>query len=351
MKYLLFILCLLSSLSFAQTDCVSSNIGVYDANGALYSSHTQAYKANTNAILLSQSQGKATIKTPDIVCTTKTSSSASSISSSISSVSSSYISSAYSSSSSRASSQSSISSSYSSSSTGSSISASWIIRADFERGLGTTAIGSDAFSGTTQAIISDEVSAVSGTKVAKLPITSTCGGCFGVWGGIIDFPAPLSKGDEVRIKLSIYWPNGFNYNANPWLKFLRVKTLNASGGNGGYDDIYIPNSGDAHAYQFIYEGEQVWTRFGVAADKVQFGRWEQYELYIKFDSVSATNGGTAIVQFWKDGRLLSTMPERKTLGGDTFTATSFYLFTYWNGNSSLDQHVYVDDITIIGTNN
>jgi hypothetical protein len=68
--------CWLCNVAFAE--CTSSNIGVYDSKGVLVSSHTQTYKANEAAILISQAQGKATIKTPDIVCTSKVQSSTSS---------------------------------------------------------------------------------------------------------------------------------------------------------------------------------------------------------------------------------------------------------------------------------
>lgn len=64
-------LLLLSLPAFSQTDCTSSNINVYDSKGILVSSHTQSYKAEVAAILIAQQQGKSTVKTPDIVCTSK----------------------------------------------------------------------------------------------------------------------------------------------------------------------------------------------------------------------------------------------------------------------------------------
>lgn len=85
MKKVFLLIILLSSFAYSQTDCTSANISVYDAKGALFSTHTQSYKANTAAILLAQQQGKATVKTPDIVCTAKSASSSSARSSSVSS--------------------------------------------------------------------------------------------------------------------------------------------------------------------------------------------------------------------------------------------------------------------------
>lgn len=72
-----FVLLFFAAVCFSQTDCTSSNIRVFDSNGLLVSSHTQSYKAETAAILLAQQQGRATVKTPDIVCTSKLSSSSS----------------------------------------------------------------------------------------------------------------------------------------------------------------------------------------------------------------------------------------------------------------------------------
>lgn len=92
MKNLLLIVLLFSSFAYSQTDCVAGNgglISVLDSKGvATAPQYSQAYKANAAAILLSQKEGRASIKTPDIVCTTKQSSSSSSRASSASSVSS-----------------------------------------------------------------------------------------------------------------------------------------------------------------------------------------------------------------------------------------------------------------------
>src|SRR6188768_2490951 len=82
---LLLILVFLSSFTLAQTDCISGNSGlitVYDSRGSVSTTHTQDYKANTAAILVSQKEGRSIIKTPDIVCTTKISSSSTSTQSS-----------------------------------------------------------------------------------------------------------------------------------------------------------------------------------------------------------------------------------------------------------------------------
>jgi hypothetical protein len=217
---------------------------------------------------------------------------------------------------------------------------SWTINSNFEsKSLGQTAVGTDAFSQASQGLINNEIDAFSGDQVAKLPIEAGDAG-FGRWGGIFDFPSNLKKGDEIWVKVSIWFPEGFFYNANPWLKFIRVKTPS------GYNDWYIANKGSANPFQFIYEGEQVWSRFGTQSDAIRYNVWETYEMYLKLDNVSTTNGGEALVRVWKNGLLLGEFRDRRTLGNADQEANAVYLFTYWNGENSPSQHLYVDDIVI-----
>lgn len=335
MKYLLFLTAVLigcqpaladynNSPVYPETKCTSGLLTLYVNDVAQTPQYNQSYTAEVAAIAASQKNPAAKVQviTPPVDCKTTWK------------VNPTY------SFSSAASSNSSVSSSRSSAASSTPSNASWTIRADFESGaVNSVAIGTDRFSGTTKAVISDELPAPSGTRIAKLPITGGTGG-FGEWGGIFDFPTPLKSGDEVRISLKIYWPTGFFYNANPWLKFLRVKTPS------GYNDIYIPNSGSAQPFQFIYEGENVWSRFGTSADAIKFDVWERYEYQVTFDDVSVDNGGMARVRFLKDGKLLADLTQRKTLSNDSQTATAFYLFTYWNGLNSPTQFLYVDDVTI-----
>ena len=76
MKFFWLLLTLLSSFVYSQTDCTSGNLVVYDSKSSRISSHTQSYKAELAAMLLSQEEakkgieGRAAVKTPDIVCVT-----------------------------------------------------------------------------------------------------------------------------------------------------------------------------------------------------------------------------------------------------------------------------------------
>lgn len=169
---------------------------------------------------------------------------------------------------------------------------------------------------------------------------------FGSWGGIVYPPSNLHKGTELWYRVKMYWPAGFNYNANPHLKFLRVHTRSDATSNEGYDDWYINPTGSANPFKVIFEGEQVWTQFGSATDIIQFNTWETYEMYLYLDDVPVSQGGKARIRVWKNGKLLKDIINRKTLVSSGSYANGFYLFTYWNGSSPQTQKAYVDDMVI-----
>lgn len=216
----------------------------------------------------------------------------------------------------------------------------WTISADFEDFEDNTmAVGNDGFSSTTNDIAISYSDAFSGSKVAKLDIAAGSSG-FGSWGGMFDFPEDLKKGDEIWYKVAIKFPAGFNYDANPWLKFLRIRTPE------GHLDWYMTNEGSSQPYQFIYEGEQKWSHFGTSADVIQFDRWIVYEMYIKLDNVRTSEGGNALVRVWKDGVLMGEFTDRQTLATAETIANYALLFTYWNGENPPAQYLWVDDIVI-----
>jgi hypothetical protein len=149
-------------------------------------------------------------------------------------------------------------------------------------------------------------------------------------------------------------PFGFNYNSTSegaHLKFLRVHTSSASGSNQGYNDWYInPSnrvSGDNNGtHKFIFEGEQRWSDFGTEADRPQFGVWEVYEMYLKFDNVSTDNGGQALVRVWKNGVLKGEFTNRRTLSNSDSYSDRTHIFTYWNGGAPKTQHMWLDDVVV-----
>jgi len=223
----------------------------------------------------------------------------------------------------------------------------WQKKVDFNAGpLGAKALGSDSsFNDASSAVYSkDQV--YEGAFSVKNSIDKGAEG-FGNWGGIINFPTKVTRGGEVWLRVRTYYPSGFSFSANPWLKFLRMHTTDAGGStNYGYDDWYINLSDAVHPYQFIYEGEQVWYQFGAKADSPQFNKWETYEMYVKFDTTPASKGGQAVVRFWKDGILIGESKDRITLKNASATSDAAYIFTYWNGGAPQTQSMYLDDIVV-----
>lgn len=228
---------------------------------------------------------------------------------------------------------------------------SWTRALTFEQG----SIGSKAQSNSGQdfddaaggAYITDE-RVLSGSKAAKLTVT---GGstAFGEWGGIVNYPELLRKGDEVWFSVNTFFPQGFNYDSTGGgghLKFLRIHAQTSGGGNSGYNDWYMNPEATSVPHKFIYEGQQQWFEFGAPSDEVQRGKWETYEMYVKFDNVSADQGGSAIVRVWKDGKLLREITGAQTLNSASDTSDRAHIFTYWNGAAPKTQHMYVDDIVV-----
>lgn len=226
----------------------------------------------------------------------------------------------------------------------------WTRALTFENGsVGSKATGTaqdfdDAAGGS---YITDE-KVLRGSQAAKLTVT---GGstAFGEWGGIINFPENLGKGDEIWFSVNTFFPEGFNYDSTGeggHLKFLRIHVSTTGGDNRGYNDWYINPEASSVPHKFIYEGQQKWFEYGTSSDKIQRGQWESYEMYVKYDDVPLDQGGNAVVRVWKNGRLLREITAAKTLASASDISDRAHLFTYWNGAAPKSQHMYVDDIII-----
>lgn len=170
---------------------------------------------------------------------------------------------------------------------------------------------------------------------------------FGGWGGRMTFPRTLKKDDEIWWRVRTYWPKGMDYSAAPRLKFLRIHTKGPDGANHGYNDIYINPPGSEQPFMFIYEGEAKWTRIGDKTDAIKHDTWETYELYIKLDDQTKDDGGAAVIRFWKDGKLLGEITDRKTLKTAEDTAGAALLFTYWNSSPYMGQVLHDSDKSFV----
>lgn len=213
---------------------------------------------------------------------------------------------------------------------------SWIMRYDFNAGtVDEKVAGLDAAGGTRYT----KEQSFEGGKAAVLEARRGREN-YGRWGGRVEFPSKLRKGDEVWWRVRTFWPKGMDYTAEPRLKFLRVHTCSASGKNQGYNDIYINKPESKIPFQFIYEGAQKWSPVSDANDAIVPDIWETYEYYMKLDNRSVDEGGQARIRFWKNGKLLKDITDRKTLKIDDDYADSALLFTYWNSSPYLGQIVY-----------
>jgi len=199
----------------------------------------------------------------------------------------------------------------------------------------------------------------SGSKSCLISINAGETG-FGKWGGVINYPSSLGRGDEVWFRVRTYMPAGFNYDADPRLKFLRIHTKGSDGSNIGYNDVYIMPSGSNPPLYWIYEGNVGSmqgggnVKYGTSADKIQKGVWETYEVYIRFDTApdrtapTVGNGdgdGVGRVKVWKNGKLLLDHGERTLKQSDAMSGKA-HIFTYWNGGSPATQSMYIDDVVL-----
>ena len=187
---------------------------------------------------------------------------------------------------------------------------------------------------------------------------------WGTWGGRKWFPTNLVKGDEVWLRVHLFFPKDFDYRANPRLKFLRLRTQSSDHRNQGYIDWLFSPKGAT--WWSATDGNQPETfvlsrgvqnklkRFGTDLDRPKLGVWETYEMYVKLDNVSVDNGGSGRVRVWKNGVLKGDFTSFKTLIDSDSISDSVLLFTYWNGGKydatgdypRQTQKMYFDDLVV-----
>lgn len=231
-----------------------------------------------------------------------------------------------------------------------SIGHAWKIHKDFEAGaVGTSASGQeDGFSsdsGGSQYV--DNLSSL-GDQSVKLNIREGTKG-FGYWGGIVQFPSNLKQGDEIWISLRVFIPEGFEFTTDTGvLKFLRIRQRAADGSHTGYlDNLMRMPASPQGVFTLLKEGQHLLFSYGErGVDDIPYGQWFRFELYAYLDETPQAEGGKAIVRTWMDDKLLTEEKHIQTLSGPDATATSLYLFTYWNGGAPKTQDLYVDDIVI-----
>jgi hypothetical protein len=217
--------------------------------------------------------------------------------------------------------------------------------------------GANQFSSAFSLTDFSTAEAATGSESCKMGITAGSDG-WGMFGATYTFPTNIPAGGSVWTRVSLFVPAGFNVTTNDgMLKFMRIHTANSAGSNVGYHDLLISNPGLTNwnptlgnwtsSYVYNYEGAANLVGVGkVGTNDIVNGKWETYEINIKFDSVAKAKGGAGEVKIWKNNALLLDLTSQPTLASSTDHSDGFYLFTYWNGNAPATQALYVDDVII-----
>jgi len=235
----------------------------------------------------------------------------------------------------------------------------WTTQIDCEgtNGAAVAQGGANHFSSVFSKTVYSNEQAASGSQSCKMGVTAGTDG-WSEFGAIASYPAHVNRNGEVWVRLNLFIPNGFNVTTNTGvLKFMRLHTFSAGGANEGYHDLLIGKPGYTFwdtvlgnvSASFVYNFEGFAKLIGVGVpptDSFQTGKWESYEMYVKFDSVSKDAGGQALVRVWHNNKLLFTRHDQATLKNVDSYSDAFFLFTYWNGNAPATQSLYVDDIVM-----
>ncbi len=232
----------------------------------------------------------------------------------------------------------------------------WNITRDFNggtNGASVSYVSGDAFDDLGGSSVYDSANAYEGAMCAKLQIADNVEG-FGQWGGSIDFPSTVVKGQRFWLQLYIKIPASFLIETpgNGSLKYIRLRQKKADTTNAGFFDLqFFDQSGaladNTYDFRMIKELQDDWQEFG-ADGILTRDTWHRHTLCIDVDNVAVGSGGNGRVRFWQNGTLLVNSTTLTPLINATDYMDSFYLFTYWNGNgtdySPQAQHLFVDKI-------
>ena len=217
--------------------------------------------------------------------------------------------------------------------------------------------GMEWFSGTK--VTNDQTYSGSG-RSASLSVTKGTSG-WGEFGAVVNYPSTIKEGGEVWWRVRTFMPKSYNYAADAFaLKFMRTHTRAiTTKNNHGFLDLYIqPNGGLLYQIEVGHEVEpgKWWGQVNESASKqsnaelaaidpkVVLGRWETYEIYVKFSQSSG------IYRVWKDGNLVYENTKWETMksksGSPESESELMNLFTYWNGDAPQTQTMYIDDLVV-----
>ncbi|WP_108867226.1 hypothetical protein [Aquimarina aquimarini] len=212
----------------------------------------------------------------------------------------------------------------------------------YENGISLSSL--KPFDAAGRTTVSNEQS-YSGNYAAKMEIHQGDQGGFGQWGGIIPITPSIKKGGEIWVRLRVYWPSSFIFNATPYMKFLRLHNKSGNGENAGYNDLYVDQADQTTTVlRCIKEFHNIWETYD--GHKIPRDTWETYEMYLAVDNKSVDQGGSARMRIWRDAKLIFDRTDAPTITDENGEIDYFYLFTYWNNETPPTNYVYVDDLTI-----
>jgi len=193
----------------------------------------------------------------------------------------------------------------------------------------------DSFPGDAGRNIYSTEQVADGTQAAKLSVVANNENVF-AYGGLFNYPAPVSFGDEIWWRVKVFFPIGFDYDASPRLKFICIARMVTSSNSAiGYVDFYILPFSKTQAFSFDPEMDNGKGPifFGTSGDKPVLGRWETYEAYVRLGHIPSSLGGASMARFWKNGKLIFENGARRTMNSITDRGNYGLLFTYWNNPS------------------
>jgi len=199
---------------------------------------------------------------------------------------------------------------------------------------------------------SDEIK-FNGQNVLRYSVNQGSTG-FGTLGGNIALnncpgASRLYKGDEIWTRSAMFYPSASWVHNSGRNKFQRHRVYQANNdGSRGYLDTYTDGNQSigSSILWWIYEGKAQWLSSGDIGP-MTFDEWHTIETYMKLDTVSVENGGTARVIMWYDGIRVIDSTVRETLNADTdYLASSAQFLYYGNETAPRALHCYAKDFIV-----
>jgi len=214
-----------------------------------------------------------------------------------------------------------------------------------------TSLEANGFNGAGGRSFYSSEQAYSGNTSGKMTVLTTDSesqqgsGGWGRWGGVINTPEKLYKGDEIFMRWRMYYPDGFNNyteGAGGRVKFIRIRSNHSDDSNAGYIDLYWDNITSGSTFKFIKEKVDRWMNVGDAETYPHlYNQWITYNVhYILSDDAEEGR-----VRVWQNNDLLIDEAASTLKFYDDYISNP-YLFTYWNGEVPQDQSCYVDDFKV-----